>query len=80
MSNGYSFRFAKTVNSADTSKLGVILGNLCIEKDIPAVDVAEYFGVTRATIYNWFKGTTNVPPAQQEEVAKVVKDLLKRKS
>jgi len=44
------------------------------------MDVAEYFGVTRATIYNWFKGVTNVPVSHQEAVAKVVKDLLKRKS
>lgn len=76
MSNGYSFRFARAVNSADTSKLGVVLGNLCIEKDIPASDVAQYFGVTRATIYNWFKGTTNVPPSHQEAVAKVVAQML----
>ena len=76
MSNGYSSRFAKIVNSADTSKIGVQLGNLCIDHDIPAMDVADHFGVTRATIYNWFKGVTNVPPAYQEEVAKAVKALL----
>jgi len=77
MSNGYSFRFAKAVNSADTSKIGVQLGNLCIDRDIPAVDVAEHFGVTRATIYNWFKGTTKVPPAHQEAVREVVQKMLK---
>ncbi len=79
MSNGYSSRFVKIVNSADTNKLGVQLGNLCIENDIPAQDVAEHFGVTRATIYNWFKGLTKVPPAYQEQVAKVVETLLKKR-
>jgi DNA-binding transcriptional regulator YdaS (Cro superfamily) len=76
MSNGYSSRFAKYVNSADTSKIGVQLGNLCIDNDILVVDVAEHFGVSRATIYNWFKGLTNVPPSHQEAVAMAVKKLL----
>lgn len=79
MSNGYSSRFIKVVNSADTGKLGVQLGNLCIDNDIPAQDAAEHFGVTRATIYNWFKGITNVPPSHQEEVAKAVKALLAKR-
>ena len=79
MSNGYSSRFVKTVNSADTNKLGVQLGNLCIEHDIPAQDVAEHFGVTRATIYNWFKGLTKVPPAYQDKVAEAVETLLKKR-
>lgn len=79
MSNGYSSRFVKIVNSADTNKLGVQLGNLCIEQDIPAQDVAEHFGVTRATIYNWFKGLTRVPPAYQEKVAEAVETLLKKR-
>jgi len=76
MSKGYASRFAKAVNSADIRKIGVQLGNLCIERDIPAVDVAEFFGVTRATIYNWFKGTTNVPPAYQEAVQQALIKML----
>lgn len=79
MSNGYSSRFIKTVNMADTGKIGVQLGNLCIEHDMPAQDVAEHFGVTRATIYNWFKGVTNVPPSHQEKVAEAVKALLAKR-
>ncbi len=79
MSNGYSSRFIKTVNMADTGKLGVQLGNLCIEHDMPAQDVAEHFGVTRATIYNWFKGVTNVPPSHQEQVAEAIRALLKKR-
>ena len=79
MSNGYSSRFIQIVNAADTGKLGVQLGNLCIENDIPAQDVAEHFGVTRATIYNWFKGVTNVPPSHQEQVAEAVRALLDKR-
>lgn len=76
MSKGYSYQFAQIVYSGDTSKLGVQLGNLCIENEIPVKDVADHFKVTRATIYNWFKGETKVPPSHQEEVIKVVKKLL----
>jgi predicted DNA-binding protein YlxM (UPF0122 family) len=76
MSKGYSSHFARTVNSADTDKLGVQLGNLCIDNDVPAIEVAEHFGVTRATIYNWFKGTTNVPPSHYEAVLETVQKLL----
>jgi hypothetical protein len=75
MSNGYSSRFALAVNSADTSKLGVQLGNICIDLDIPAIEVAEHVGVSRATIYNWFKGITNIPPAYRETVQDLVNRL-----
>lgn len=78
MSNGYSTRFALAVNSADTSKIGVQLGNVCIDLDIPAVEVAQHVGVTRATIYNWFKGTTNVPPAYRDAVQDLVRRLTAR--
>jgi predicted DNA-binding protein YlxM (UPF0122 family) len=76
MSSGYSYRFAQAVNSADTNKLGVQLGNLCIKHDIPVSEVASHFGVTRTTVYNWFKGLTNVSLLQQEEVAKFIKKLM----
>ena len=79
MSNGYSSRFIKTVNMADTGKLGVQLGNLCIEHDMPVQDVADHFGVTRATVYNWFKGVTNVPLSHQERVAEAIRMLLKKR-
>jgi hypothetical protein len=36
--------------------LGVRLGRFCIARDIPIAHVADYFGVTRQTAYNWFFG------------------------
>jgi len=35
---GYSSRFIKAIEAADTSKLGVQLAKVCIAKDIPVTD------------------------------------------
>jgi hypothetical protein len=40
---GYSSRFIKAIEAADTSKLGVQLAKVCIAKDIPVTDVADFF-------------------------------------
>lgn len=54
---GYTARIVKAVNSADSkSSLGVQLGKFCVSKEIPVSDVAEYFGVSRMTVYMWFVG------------------------
>lgn len=79
MSKVYTERFARLVNSADTSKIGVQLGNLCIEHDIPVKDVAEHFDVTTTTVCNWFKGLSNVQPVHQGKVAEAVEALLKKR-
>ena len=43
---------------ANQRKLGVRLGRLCIQHDVPVTVVAQRMGVTRATIYNWFCGVS----------------------
>ena len=72
---GYSSRFIKAIEAADTNKLGVQLAKVCIAKDIPVTDVADFFKVTRMTVYNWFKGVTKVPDAHTEKVEKLVAKL-----
>ena len=62
MSHGYTLRIRDLDAKADQRKLGVRLGKLCIEHDVPVTVVAERMGVTRATVYNWFCGTS-VPQA-----------------
>ena len=42
---GYSLPFAMLVKSADPNKIGVQLGLLCIEKNIPAQEIAQHFFV-----------------------------------
>lgn len=75
MSRGYTTKFVKAVNEADQTKVGVQLGQLCIKNDIPVAHVAEFLGVTRMTVYHWFKGETNVLKAHQEKIDKLVAKL-----
>lgn len=58
MSRGYSLRIRDLNREADKRKLGVRLGRICIEKDVPVQVVAKRMGVTRATVYNWFCGAS----------------------
>lgn len=60
MSHGYGVHTAKKVKEADGHLLGVKLGRLCVENDIPAKEVAEKFYVSRQTVYNWFVGKTAI--------------------
>ena len=57
MSYGYSLRLIEQNKIADDRRLGVRLGRLCIKHDVPVAVVAERCGVTRQTVYNWFRGT-----------------------
>jgi len=58
MSQGYSLRIRDLNAKADARKLGVRLGRLCIEHDVPVSVLAQRMGVTRATVYNWFCGAS----------------------
>lgn len=58
MSQGYTLRIRDLNAKANQRKLGVRLGRLCIEHDVPVTVVAQRMGVTRATVYNWFCGTS----------------------
>lgn len=56
MSLGYSFNLVNANKEADGRHPGVKLGRYCIAKDISVRRAAEYFGVSRMTIYKWFAG------------------------
>ena len=71
MAMGYSSNFVHAVSTADKAKLGVKFGLICIQKDIPVADIAEYFKVSRMTVYNWFKGITAMPEKHEGAVAKL---------
>lgn len=53
---GYTQIVINKNKEADDSKIGVRLGRICIEKNVPAQVVANYFGVSRAAVYGWFSG------------------------
>ena len=57
MPTGYSMVTAEAIKRANSSLLGVQLGKICLKNNIPAKEVAEFFDVSRMTVYNWFAGT-----------------------
>ena len=56
MTYGYSQNLVYANKKANIKSLGVVLGRACIRANIGVSKVADDFGVTRMTIYNWFKG------------------------
>lgn len=53
---GYSYAIVKRVRAADPMHIGVKLGRVCVENDIPVSTVAKELGVSRLTVYAWFEG------------------------
>lgn len=62
MSHGYSLRLRDLNRRASSKMLGVRLGQACIKHGVPASVVAERMGVSRQTVYNWFRGSSNPGP------------------
>ena len=56
MSYGYSQSLVYANKKASVKSLGVALGRVCIHANISVSKIADHFGVSRMTIYNWFKG------------------------
>jgi hypothetical protein len=69
---GYASSIIKANLAASTESPGVMLGRFCIHKDIPVKDIAEYFGVSRMTIYKWFSGEWLPRKAHAEAIAGVL--------
>ena len=72
MPKGYSLLMAEEIKSADSKLLGVQLGRVCLNKDIPVSDVADFFDVSRMTIYSWFRGKSVVSSKYAEKVNKIL--------
>lgn len=53
---GYSPLIIAAINAADPTNPVVKFAKMCIEEDVPVTSVSQTFGVTRTTVYNWFKG------------------------
>jgi len=58
MSQGYSLKLRDLNRRAPSKSLGVRLGRVCIKHDIPASRIADEMGVSRQTVYNWFRGAS----------------------
>lgn len=77
MSYGYSLSLVLANKSANAKSLGVALGRVCIPAGISASQLAEVFGVSRMTIYNWFQGATRPSSKLAPRVAEYIEELKK---
>lgn len=75
MSRGYSLRTRDLNASADRQNAGVRLGRRCIELDVPVTKVAQVFGVSRATVYNWFCGASAPQASLVPSIEKYIDSL-----
>ena len=72
---GYTQLVINKNKEADESKIGVQLGRICISKNVPAQVVANYFGVSRATIYMWFSGEKEPRDKRVKEIQGFIANL-----
>ena len=56
MPRPYSQKFLLTLQKADDNRLGVRLGRLCVDANLPAAYVAKALETSRISVYNWFRG------------------------
>lgn len=75
MSKGYSTLTVQEIEDANQNLLGVKLGKICVNKDIPVTDVADFFGVSRVTVYAWFRGKTVVSGKHADKMQKLINKL-----
>lgn len=72
---GYSAHLIRDVQSAPQWFLGVRLGRICVERNIPVADVAKFLGATRMTVYFWFRGKFQVSDKYVDKVQKLIEQL-----
>jgi hypothetical protein len=57
MGRNYSDRLLRALSSVEEDdNLGIQLGKLCAEAQLPITHVAKALGVTRLSAYHWFQG------------------------
>lgn len=74
-SRGYSSRLIQANKEAGHDHPGVRLGQLCIAQDIPVIDVAQFFKVSRMTVYKWFKGKELPRRKHVERIEEIIAKL-----
>ena len=52
----YGQKFLLELRDADPTRLGVQLGRLCVDANLPAVYVSNVLDVSKTTVYAWFRG------------------------
>jgi hypothetical protein len=77
---GYSRKFVQANKAADNEHIGVMLGRICVSRDIPVQDVAEYLSVSRQAVYMWFLGKSLPHPTMRDTIRELIKKLKSNKS
>jgi predicted transcriptional regulator len=75
MSKGYSSLTIQEIQQANPTLLGVKLAKICVDRNIPVSDVAEFFGVSRVTVYSWFRGKAVVSGKHADKMQKLIAKL-----
>ena len=75
MSKGYSTLTVREISEANQALLGVQLGKVCVDKDIPVADIADFFRVSRVTVYSWFRGKAVVSGKHADKMQKLIGKL-----
>jgi DNA invertase Pin-like site-specific DNA recombinase len=78
---GYSTAFVRRVKAAKRDQLRDVqqLAEACLNSEVPIAVVAEMFGVTRATVYNWLVAKTEPRWSQYKAIPEVLAKLIKLK-
>ena len=71
---GYSNKIILANKEASEKSFGVRLGRYCIPRDISVSEIADYFKVTRMTIYGWFDGTWIPISKHKEKIIEMLKN------
>jgi hypothetical protein len=72
---GYTVALVKANKKAPSHLIGVALGNACIRADVPVIEVATKFKVSRPAVYAWFCGRSIPNPALHSAIQKYIKEL-----
>jgi hypothetical protein len=57
MPRPYGQKFLIELIAADPTSLGVRLGRLCVDANLPASYVSTALATSRVSVYNWFRGS-----------------------
>ena len=57
MPKKYSQSFLIELNNFDEDRPGVLLAKACVNADLPIIEIAKVFGVSRMTVHSWFRGS-----------------------
>ena len=52
----YGQKFLLELRDADPTRLGVQLGRVCVDANLPALYVSKVLDVSKTTVYAWFRG------------------------